>query len=426
MVILVLGAGGREHALIRAIARSPQLPQLLCAPGSDAIAELARCHSVDIEEPRQVVELAKHESVDLVVVGPEAPLAAGVSDALREAGIACFGPSQAAAQLESSKIFAKEFMQRHGIPTPGYQVFDQADAADRYIDENGGRIVVKADGLAAGKGVAVCGRPEQAKLAIQEAMRDRRFGSAGARVLLEERLEGPEASFYAICDGERFVTLPAAQDFKRALDGDEGENTGGMGAYSPAPVISAALHERIVEQVIRPAFDGMRAEGTPYQGVLFVGLMIQRGEPYVIEFNARFGDPETQPLLARLESDLLPVLQAAAHGELSPDAQGSLQFGSPAVCVVMASEGYPRSYPKGVAIEGIAGAEALDGVTVYHAGTQMQDGRWQTNGGRVLGVTARGATLRQARQRAYEAVAEIRWDGAHWRTDIARAVADSE
>ena len=426
MVILVLGAGGREHALIHAMAGSSQLTELLCAPGSDAIAELARCCAVDIEQPDAVVELAKHESVDLVVVGPEAPLAAGVSDALREAGIACFGPSRAAAQLESSKLFAKEFMQRHGIPTPGYRVFHDPDAADRYADEVRGDVVVKADGLAAGKGVSVCDTPEQAKRAIHEAMRERRFGAAGTRVLLEDRLRGEEASFYAICDGERYVHLPAAQDFKRALDGGLGENTGGMGAYSPAPVVTDALRDKVLERVVKPTLDGMRAEGNPYQGVLYVGLMIQDGEPYVIEFNARFGDPETQPLLARLDSDLVPVLRAAALGELTSEAQESLCFGSPAVCVVMASEGYPRSYPKGVAIEGLSKADALDGVTVYHAGTRRENGRWQTAGGRVLGVTARGASLKLARERAYQAVAEIRWSGAHWRTDIARAAADAE
>jgi phosphoribosylamine--glycine ligase len=418
MRVLVLGSGGREHALCWAIARSPRVDAVLCAPGSAGIARDARVRAVDLADNRALVDLAKREGVDLVVVGPEDPLVRGVADALGEAGIAVFGPSAAAARLEGSKAFAKAFMQRHGIPTARCELFDDPEAAERWVRANPGPIVVKADGLASGKGVAVCDGPDDALAAIRELMRERRFGDAGARVLLEERLTGEEISYYAICDGERFAALGAAQDHKRALDGDRGENTGGMGAYSPPACADERLEREILERVVRPVVAGMRAEGHPYRGVLFCGLMLVDGQPRVIEFNVRFGDPETQPLVLRLESDLVPLLEQAARGRLP--AQGAeVRLGDPALCVVMASAGYPRAHTSGSEIHGLEAAEQIDGVKVFHAGTAYQRGRWSTRGGRVLGVGARGASLAQARERAYAAVERIRFEGAQYRSDIA-------
>jgi phosphoribosylamine--glycine ligase len=423
MRVLVLGTGGREHALCWAIGRSPLVEEVLCAPGSDGIAADARVLAADPRDARALVELVKREGVSLVVVGPEDLLAAGVADRLREAGVSVFGPGAEAARLESSKRFAKEFMARHGIPTAAHASFDSADAAEAYVRALRGPCVVKADGLAAGKGVFVCDEPEAALAALHEVMRARRFGASGAEVVIEERLVGEEASFYALCDGERFVVLSHAQDHKRALDGDRGENTGGMGAYSPAGPIDARVEREIVERIVRPTFAGMRAEGRPFSGVLFVGLMISAGEPKVIEFNARFGDPETEALLFRLESDLVPLLVGAAEGRLPADPP-PVRFGDPAVCVVMASEGYPREYPTGRLISGLDAVAAERDVKVFHAGTRRVGGRWQTAGGRVLAVTARGATLAAAQARAYEAVGRIRFEGAHWRRDIgARALA---
>ncbi len=367
-----------------------------------------------------IVELAKAQSIDLVVVGPEDPLAAGLSDRLREAGVAVFGPSAAAARLEGSKAFSKDFMARHDIPTAAYAVFEDADEAHAYIDAQGRPCVVKADGLAAGKGVAMCPDAATAHAAIDESMGDRRFGDAGDRVVIEEWLQGEEASYYAICDGERIVTLAAAQDHKRALDGDEGENTGGMGAYSPAPVVSDAVEKKILDRVVTPTIKGMAAEGNPYQGVLFVGLMIDdAGDPYVIEFNVRFGDPETQPLMVRMEGDFLPILDASARGRL--DEANALGWGDAAVCVVLASGGYPRSYDTGKPITGLETLEGDDAIVVFHAGTRAGAGGegFETAGGRVLGITARGANVEEARARAYDAVAKVGFDGAHHRRDIA-------
>jgi phosphoribosylamine--glycine ligase len=418
MRVLVLGSGGREHALCWAIARSPHVDTVLCAPGSAGIAADARVLPVELGDNRAVVDLAKREGADLVVVGPEDPLVRGVADALAEAGIAVFGPSAAAARLEGSKAFAKDFMQRHSIPTARCEVFDDPGAAERWVRAHGGPVVVKADGLAAGKGVAVCDGPDEALAAIREMMCERRFGAAGARVLLEERLVGEEISYYAICDGERFTALGAAQDHKRALDGDRGENTGGMGAYSPPACADAALERAVLERVVRPVVDGMRAEGHPYRGVLFCGLMIVAGEPRVIEFNARFGDPETQPLALRLESDLVPLLDAAARGRLAPDGAAP-RLGDPALCVVLASAGYPRAHETGREIEGLEAAARIDGVKLFHSGTAFERGRWWTRGGRVLGVGARGASLAQARERAYAAVERIRFEGVQYRRDIA-------
>ncbi len=421
MKVLVVGSGGREHALVWKIAQSPALGALHAAPGSDAIAELAHCHpEVRANDLDAVVGLARDEGIDLVVVGPEDPLAAGLSDRLREAGIATFGPSAAAARLEASKAFAKAFMERHGIPTAAHAVFERADEAKAYVEGLARPCVVKADGLAAGKGVAMCEDAAAASRAIDEMMGERRFGDAGARVVVEEWLRGEEASYYAITDGERVVTLAAAQDHKRALDGDAGENTGGMGAYSPAPVVTEAVEKKILERVVHPTIRGMAKEGTPYRGVLFVGLMVDAaGDPQVIEFNVRFGDPETQPLMARMQGDLLPILAAAARGEL--DEATSIGWGDAAVCVVLASGGYPREYETGKPIEGLASVAGDDDLVVFHAGTRRRaEGEgFETAGGRVLGLTARGASVADARARAYRAVGQIGFEGVHFRRDIA-------
>jgi phosphoribosylamine--glycine ligase len=418
--VLVVGSGGREHALAWKIEQSPQVEKVLAAPGSAAMASLAACFpDVAAGDLDGVVDLAVRERADLVVVGPEDPLAAGLVDRLRAAGVRAFGPDRAAARLEGSKAFAKAFMERHGIPTARHRVFDDLESARAYAREIGGRCVVKADGLAAGKGVAMCPDPDAACAALDEIMGERRFGDAGRQVVIEEWLEGEEASYYAITDGQRVVTLAAAQDHKRALDGDRGENTGGMGAYSPAPVVSDRVEKKILERVVHPAIRGMRKEGTPYTGVLFVGLMVDAsGDPYVVEFNVRFGDPETQSLMVRMEGDLVPLLDGAARGQL--DESTALGWGDAAVCVVMASEGYPRSYPVGRPIAGLAEAASQEGVVIFHAGTRRGgDGGFVTAGGRVLGVTARGEDVGTARKRAYAAVSAIHFEGAQYRSDIA-------
>jgi phosphoribosylamine--glycine ligase len=417
MRVLVLGSGGREHALAWAIAQSPRAPTVICTPGSDGIALDARVVPGDASDPDDALRVARVERADLVVVGPEGPLAAGVADRLTDAGFPTVGPARAAAELEWSKVFAKRFMERHGIPTAPYRVFDSADEAERFAAARSGPLVVKADGLAAGKAVAVCDGPEQARLAIAECMRERRFGAAGARVVIEERLVGVEASYYALCCDETFARLPHAQDHKRALDGDRGENTGGMGAFSPAAALDPALCAKVEERIVRPTLAGLRAERRPYRGALYLGLMIVAGEPYVIEYNARLGDPETQAILFRLRGDLLPWLEACAAGKLDT-LPGELPVGGPALCVVVASPGYPRDYPQGLRIDGLPDAAKLPDVKVFHAGTRRAGAGWVTAGGRVLGVTARGATLAAARERAYEAVHRIRFDGAMFRSDI--------
>jgi phosphoribosylamine--glycine ligase len=420
MRVLVVGSGGREHALAWKISRSPEVEQVIAAPGSDAMAQVAECvPEVAVGDVDGLKRLAAKRDVDLVVIGPEAPLAAGVGDRLREAGFAVFGPSAAAARLESSKAWSKEFMSRHRIPTAAFRVFDELEAARGYAREKAGACVVKADGLAAGKGVFVCASVAETDAALEEIMGARRFGEAGARVVIEDRLVGEEASFYAISDGERIVTLAAAQDHKRALDGDRGENTGGMGAYSPAPVFTDAVKKRCLEEVVHPVIRGMAEEGHPYLGVLYVGLMVDSdGTPNVVEFNVRFGDPETQPLMLRMEGDLLPLLDGAARGDLSRARPPG--WGDAAVCVVLASGGYPRDFEKGKVISGLDEAESDPSVVVFHSGSRRDEtGTWRSAGGRVLGVTARGATVAEARERAYTAADRIRFDGVHLRRDIA-------
>jgi phosphoribosylamine--glycine ligase len=426
--VLVVGSGGREHALAWKIARSPRVERVLAAPGSDGMAREAACFpKTSGENAAALADLCKRESVDLVVVGPEVPLATGVADRLRERGLAVFGPSREAAELESSKAFAKNFMARHRIPTARFEVFDDVERARAHACRYEGPCVVKADGLAGGKGVFVCDGPAQAEQALAEIMEQRRFGTAGARVVIEEHLTGEEVSYYAVSDGTRVVSLGAAQDHKRALDGDRGENTGGMGAYSPAPVFSEAAQKRVLEEIVHPVIQGMAAEGRPYAGVLYVGLMMDpAGAPRVVEFNVRFGDPETQPLVLRMEGDLVPLLEGAARGRLDPAAAPGLS--GVAVCVVLASGGYPRAYEAGKTIRGIEEAERDPRIVVFHAGTRREsDGHFVTAGGRVLGVTASGATVAEARDRVYAAVSRIRFDGMHLRRDIAlRGLASAE
>jgi phosphoribosylamine--glycine ligase len=418
MRILVAGSGGREHALVWKIAQSPRVERVLAAPGSDGMAREAACFpELKAGDGPGLVALCRRERVDLVVIGPEDPLAAGISDELRAAGLAVFGPSRAAARLEGSKAFARQFMARHRIPQPRFESFGRVEEARAYVSAMGGSSVVKADGLCAGKGVAVCDDPEEALRALDEIMGGRRFGAAGDRVLVEERLSGEEASYYAITDGERVATLAAAQDHKRALDGDRGENTGGMGAYAPAPIVSPDVEKRVLEEIVHPTLRGLREEGTAFVGVLYCGLMIDAGAPRVIEFNVRFGDPETQALVLQMDGDLVPLLAGAAAGRLEP-GPAPIAPGA-AVCVALASGGYPREYATGKAITGLAEAEAVEGVVVFHAGTRRAGDGFVTAGGRVLGVTARGDDLATARDRAYEAAARIRFDGCHYRRDIA-------
>ena len=422
MNVLVVGGGAREHALVRALAADTAVDRVVCAPGNAGIAREAavRVAPVDVSEPRALLALAASEGADLTVVGPELPLAQGVADLFGEAGRLLFGPARAAAALESSKAFAKAFMARHGIPTARFEVCADerqalaAVAGDRF----GFPVVVKADGLAAGKGVTVAADRAAAEAAVREAMVARRFGEAGATVVIEECLSGPEVSFFVVADGRRCLALPAAQDHKRIFDGDAGPNTGGMGAFGPSPLFDAELEARVLRDIVDPAIHGLRGEGREYRGVLYVGLMLTSAGPRVIEFNVRFGDPEAQVILPMVESGLAPVLLGAARGNLG-DARWRVAA-DPHVGVVMASGGYPGSYETGRPIEGLDDAAAVPGVHVAHAGTALQGGRIVTSGGRVLTVVARGASYPQAIARAYDAVGRISFDGSHLRTDIGR------
>jgi phosphoribosylamine--glycine ligase len=414
--VLLVGGGGREHALAWKLAQSPRLGRMIAAPGNPGIAAHARCIPVKDTAVDELVDLARRERPDLVVVGPEVPLAMGLADRLRGAGVAVFGPSAAAARLESSKAFAKDLMARHGIPTAQFRTFRDAPAARRYCRELGAPLVVKADGLAAGKGVIVCRSLEEADRALALCFEERVFGASGLTVVVEEFLEGEEGSFFALADGAAVLPLVGAQDHKTVFDGDRGPNTGGMGAYSPAPVLDDAMQERVMAEIVRPVIAAMAKEGAPYTGVLFVGLMITREGPKVIEFNCRFGDPECQAIMPRLEGDLLGLLQAAATGQGLPTALAWSPEAS--VCVVMTSAGYPGRYETGRPIVGVEAAAALPGVNVFHAGTAMTGDGLVTAGGRVLGVQARGRDVAAAIRAAYAGVGRIRFDGAHYRRDI--------
>ena len=418
MRVLVVGSGGREHALVWKIAQSPAVDALLAVPGSDAISALARCvPDVAASDVDGITALAQAEAIDLVVVGPEDPLALGLSDRLREVGIGTFGPSAAASRLEASKTFAKEFMQRHGIPTAGYKSCESLEEACAHVREHPGPCVVKADGLALGKGVLICETVEEAEAAIDSVMVDQQFGEAGNQVVIQEFLEGTEISLHVMCDGRTTILFPTSQDHKRALDGDRGLNTGGMGTFSPAPFLSDEDLAQAAKAIIDPWLLGCQVEGIDFRGMLYPGLMLTADGPKVLEFNARWGDPETQVYLMRLETDLVDLFEASIDRRLAEmDVHWSDQA---AVCVVMASGGYPESYAKGKPITGIADADAMDGVKVFHAGTKKSGEDLVTSGGRVLGVTALGDTLAAARDLAYAAVGKIKFEGAHVRGDIA-------
>ena len=418
MRVLLVGGGGREHALAWKLAQSPRLGRLVAAPGNPGIARHAECAAVRDNEIDDLVALAKRESADLVVVGPELPLSLGLADRLREAGLAVFGPSQAAARLESSKVFSKDLMARYGIPTARFKIFQDAAAARRFCREWGAPLVVKADGLAAGKGAIVCRTLDEADGALRLCLEEGAFGAAGRTVVVEEFMEGEEASFFVVTDGTSALPFQAAQDHKAIFDGDRGPNTGGMGAYSPAPVMDAATERRVMDEIVTPAIAAMAKEGAPYAGVLYVGLMITKDGPRVVEFNCRFGDPECQAILPRLDEDILPVFDAVARGRGLP---ASLRWRpESSVCVVLASRGYPAAPKVGDPISGLDDAGALAGVNVFHAGTARRDGSLVTAGGRVLGVQALGPDIGSAIARAYEGVARIRFDGMQWRSDIGR------
>lgn len=416
MKVLVVGGGGREHALCWKIAQSPLVEKLYCAPGNPGIADIAECVLIGADEIDALRDFAVAEKVDLTVVGPEVPLTMGIVDSFQTAGLDIFGPNKAAAQIEGSKGFSKDLMARHDIPTAAYRSFTDHAEAVAYIKQQGAPIVVKADGLAAGKGVIVAMTEEQAIAAVDDIMLDKVFGSAGASVVIEEFMDGEEASFFAFTDGKNILPLASSQDHKRVYDNDEGPNTGGMGAYSPAPVVTDELYDVIVETVVKPTIAGMAEDGCPYSGILYVGLMIKDGKPRVVEYNARFGDPEAQPLLMRMKSDIVPVLQACARGEL---AQDSIEWhDKAAVCVVMASGGYPATFEKGLPISGFDAAAQIDDLVVFHAGTSLKDESIVNNGGRVLGVTGLGATVKDAIDKAYQGVAVIDWQDVHYRKDI--------
>lgn len=415
MNILILGGGGREHALAWAIRQNPKCDRLIVAPGNAGIAAIARCASFDVLNPAAVVEFCANEAVDFVVIGPEAPLAAGVADALEAAGILHFGPSAAAARLEASKAFTKEICDACGAPTAGYARFTDAASARDYVGFHGAPIVVKADGLAAGKGVVVAMTEAEALAAVDD-MFSGSFGAAGAEVVIEEFMTGEEASFFVLCDGETVLPIGTAQDHKRVGDGDTGPNTGGMGAYSPAPVLTDAVARQALDEIIRPTMAEMARRGTPYKGVLYAGLMIEHGRARLVEYNVRFGDPECQVLMMRLGAQALDLMLACAEGRLD---QARVDWADDhALTVVMAAQGYPGDYAKGSEIRGLDGLPEDSRHMVFHAGTALRDGRIAASGGRVLNVTARAATLAEARSEAYRMVKAIDWPGGFCRQDI--------
>ena len=414
--VLVVGGGGREHALVWKLCNSPRIAKVYCAPGNAGIARQAECISIAADNNMALADFADKESIDLTVVGPEAPLTMGIVDLFRKRGMAICGPDSRAAALEGSKVFAKEFMKKYQIPTADYHIFSSPEEAKAYVLYRKNPVVIKADGLAAGKGVIIAMTETAALDAIELIMVKKEFGDAGNRVVIEELLQGEEASFMVFTDGDTILPMSSAQDHKAIYDGDKGPNTGGMGAYSPAPVVSSAMSEKIMKKIMIPTVDGMAAEGRRYEGILYAGVMIADGEPWVLEFNARLGDPETQPVLMKLKSDLLPVLEAiTTHTLQRVHVQWDEGY---AVCVVMASSGYPGTYSKGKIISGLAGVQQRDGIQVFHAGTAWENGQYVTNGGRVLGVTALGGSINESITLAYEGVSKITWDGVYYRRDI--------
>ncbi len=421
MKVLVVGGGGREHALVWKVSQSPKVAKIYAAPGNAGIAQLAECVPIKADDIAGLLAFAKSKAIDVTIVGPEGPLSMGIVDEFAGAGLRAFGPSGKAAEIEASKRFSKDLMKKYNIPTAEYGVFTDKAAAEVYVRQKGAPIVVKADGLAAGKGVVVAETVEEALKALDLIMTEKAFGTAGDRVVIEECLKGEEASFMAFSDGKTVVPMASSQDHKRVFDADKGPNTGGMGAYSPAPVVTKKLERKVMDMIMIPTVRAMEKEGRMFKGVLYAGLMIHDGEAKVLEFNARFGDPETQPVLARLDTDLVEIIEAILAGTLSkvdvkwkPDS---------AVCVVMASGGYPGNYEKGKAITGIENAAKKKGVVVFHAGTALKNGAVVTDGGRVLGVTGLGPVVAAAIDNAYAGVREISFEGAHYRRDIgARAL----
>ncbi len=417
MKLLMIGSGGREHALIRKLKESPRVETIYCAPGNGGISRDAQCVAISAMDIDSVVAFSKENQIDLVFVAPDDPLAAGMVDALEAAGIRAFGPSKLAAEIESSKVFSKNLMKKYGIPTARYEVFDAPETALSYIlEQNAWPAVIKADGLALGKGVVIAQNEAEARDALHSMMEDKIFGESGSRVVVEEFLTGPEVSVLAFTDGETVRPMVSSMDHKRAYDGDKGPNTGGMGTISPNPYYTAEIAERCMEEIFLPTVRAMQQEGRPFKGCLYFGLMLTPNGPKVIEYNSRFGDPETQVVLPRLKTPLIEIVEAVVNGTL---AQQEIEWEDNAcACVVMASGGYPKSYPKGLEITGLDDNGQIPGVTVYHAGTSYKDGKFFTAGGRVLGVTACGNTLAAALQKAYDGVHRIHFEGAHYRKDI--------
>jgi len=416
MKVLVVGGGGREHALVWKIAQSPKVSQIFCAPGNAGIAKLAQCVPIGAEEIVALADFAQREKIDLTVVGPEAPLCAGIVDEFQRRGLRIFGPTKSAAEIEGSKVFCRQLLAKWRIPSPKFAAFDDPNEAKSYIRRQGAPIVVKADGLAAGKGSIVCSTLDEALSAVDRIMVEREFGDAGKRIVVEEFLTGREASVMVFTDGRTVKPMLPSRDHKRLLDNDQGPNTGGMGAYCPVPDIDASLYDEIVETIMKPTIAALAAEGRPYKGVLYGGLMLTKEGPKVLEFNCRFGDPETQAVLPLLDADLVDICEAVIDERLH-EVDVRWKDGA-CICVVMASAGYPGAYEKGKVITGIEEAEGEEGVIVFHAGTAMKDGQLVTSGGRVLGVTAIGRDFDEAVERVYKAVSKIHFDGAHYRRDI--------
>ena len=417
MKVLVIGGGGREHALVWKLSQSSRVTKIFCAPGNAGISEIAECLDIKADDIEALLDFAKYEWIDLTVVGPETPLTAGIVDAFKKENRRIFGPDISGAQLEGSKVFAKDFMRKYGIPTAEYKTFTSYLHAEEYVRLKGAPLVIKADGLAAGKGVIVTESVEEAIDALKLIMREKAFGSAGDRVIVEQCLKGEEASFMILTDGKTVLPLATSQDHKTVFDNDKGPNTGGMGAYSPAPVITKLLEENIIKSIIRPLIRGLKKERIQYRGVIYAGLMICDGKPYVLEFNCRFGDPEAQPVLMRLRSDLFDALKATADGRVN-DIKLSWRRDA-SLCVVLASKGYPGSYEKWKIINGLDSVKGRDNLMVFHAGTDMNNGDFVTSGGRVLGVTALGRDAREAKATAYRAIKKINFEGMHYRKDIA-------
>jgi phosphoribosylamine---glycine ligase len=416
MQVLVIGGGGREHALVWKIKQSPKVEKIFCAPGNAGTAELAENISIAADDIKGLLEFALQKGIELTVVGPEQPLVKGIVDRFEEKGLRIFGPNARAAELEGSKSFSKDIMKKYGLPTAEYKTFNSADSAAKYIESKNCPLVVKADGLAAGKGVLLCQTADEALAAVDSIMGKRSFGEAGDQIVVEEFLEGEEVSVLAFSDGQTVLMMDSAQDHKAAYDGDKGPNTGGMGAYSPAPIFTETMRQKVRDKIMLPMIRAMQQEGRPYKGILYAGLMLTKTGPQILEFNARFGDPETQPLLVRMDIDIIPIFEACIDGTLD---ECPLQWkNESSVCVVMAAKGYPDSYEKGKPISGLKDANSLPGVVVFHAGTKEQDEEVLTQGGRVLGVTAIGEDTATAISRAYEAVKKIEWDGIHYRKDI--------